>query len=82
MKGTFLLDGYELKTSAKGNLYANLYVKELRADGTPALKQETYSCFNETAVKELENFQAGDIIELDLRISQASVEAVFEIEED
>lgn len=69
-------DGMKEQTSAKGTVYADLFGRGATTSGDPDLEQSRYRTFNEGVIKAARLWKPGDLVELDLRIRDATVEGV------
>lgn len=76
INGTF--DGLKSHISAKGNLFADIFVRGLDGEGNADVEQLKFRTFNEDVVKKCARFKQGDGVILDLTIKEALVENVIE----
>lgn len=77
VKVEFLFDGVDIRVSSKSNQeYATIFGRELTEDGTPKIKQSSFITFQPTVVEATKKLEAGTIVLLDLRITQATVQGI------
>lgn len=69
----FLLEGVKQKTSSKGTGYAEAYVKGVDEDGNPDIIQRRFMIFDEDVIEKLKRKKAGDLVNLELEVRDATV---------
>lgn len=71
-------EGMQVKKSSKGTEFAILYLKSMKADGTPDFKQERLNTFNAETISACSKLKFGDIATFDITIKDGLVESVVD----
>lgn len=69
----FLLEGVKERTSSKGNIFAEAYVKGVNEDGVPDVVQRRFMVFDEAVIEKLKRKNVGELVNLDLEVRDATV---------
>lgn len=69
-------DGIDVKTSAKGNEFAVLYLRSINADGTPDFRQEKLNTFNQDVISCCKKLKPTDVITVDITVRDGIIETV------
>lgn len=70
------VDGFKENKSAKGNVYGDLFCRGVAADGSADFEQLRLRTFNEEVVAKLRKMPKDAVVDLELRLRDATIEAV------